>query len=145
MATQTITITHGDPITGDLILDIPNLEAETSDKVEWIIKSGSGVSSLVEILDKSGYKNVWRIRPKKDNSWKGKIKGKTYLPNRYVYKYSIRWKAGNNTPPLDHDPIISINPSKRTSKFFLVIGLVTTFFLSLFSISLFLRQKKNGK
>ena len=110
MHLHTITITHGNPSTGELILNPANLAALTSDNVEWIIQPGSGVSSIVAILGKDGCDDVWKIRPKKDNRWKGKIKSKSEIPNPYVYYYSIRWKAGSNIPP-DHDPIISISPS----------------------------------
>lgn len=115
MPTHRITIMHGNPTTGKLKLDIPHLKtAKTNDKVKWKIKSGSGVDSIVDILDKPGHRNVWEVRPKGNNGWEGKIKHKDELPSPYEYQYSIRWKADSNIPP-DHDPKISINPALHDS------------------------------
>ena len=141
MATHLITITHGDPNTGILTLDKPDLTAFTSDKVEWNVAPTSGVSSIVAILDKSGYVDVWSIRPKKDNTWKGKIKSKKKIPNPYQYKYSIRWKAGNTIPP-DHDPIISINPS---TSFMKILVPLATAVLALLTLIFLWRKKRSHR
>ena len=104
-----IKILHGDTSTGRLILDKPNLEADTHNKIKWKINSGSGVDSIVDIQDKAGSMDVWITRPKGYNTWEGKIKSKRDIPTPYEYKYSIVW--GKDGETYTHDPKITINPA----------------------------------
>lgn len=142
MATRRITILHGNPDTGVLTLDIPHLaNAETSDKIKWRIGSGSGVDSIVGIIDKPGHHNIWEVRPKGNNGWEGKIKHKSELPNPYEYQYSIRWKVGSNIPP-DHDPKISINPALHDANKKTLVLWTAALLMLLVSLVLFSRKRR---
>ena len=154
MATHRIKILHGDPVSGCLTLDRPHITVKTTNKVKWKIESGSGVDSIVDILDKSGYTDVWSTRPKNNNSWEGKIKSKHDMPTPYEYKYSIRWKAAGGQTPPDHDPKITINPAliefpDSDNPPFLEEKWLVPLAISVLAVTavalIFLRKKKNKK
>jgi hypothetical protein len=122
-----------DPIDQNkLILDEPELDAESGDTVQWVVLGNSGVDRIEQITEKDGFNDVWITRPIGRNNWRGTLINVDQL---YTYEYNIFWKKGNNT--YKHDPKISINPTKKSKNLLIII--IT--FLGLSSIIFFLNKK----
>jgi hypothetical protein len=111
-------------------------------KITWeIVEEDSTIKSF-RIVGKTAYNPFEESSIPAD--YNTDLKLKVRKPQSPLdWEYSIYWKDEHNNVHIS-DPKISIDPSRKDSKVFLILGLVT-FFLSLFSISWFLREKKRGK
>ena len=118
--------------------DHAHTKAKRTDTIIWQIHSHSGVKSITAIEEKKTSYDIFSTDPYPQGShWRGEIS--SIAPIGAEYRYSIFWKATNNTEH-KYDPIISINPSFSDD-----IVETATFFLSLALLCLLFWRKKKVK
>lgn len=114
-----ITITLGDPSTGNLTLsDQGTTNANKGDQITWVIGANSGVASIAGIIEKPNSADVFSPDPSQlpnSTSWQGNINPN--VAGGTVEFYTIQWTTagsgwlnqggGQNK---SFDPKIAINP-----------------------------------
>ena len=114
-----ITITTGDPNTGNLTLsDQGTTNADRGDQITWVIGANSGVGSIAAILEKPNSADVFSPDPVQlpnSTSWQGTINPN--VAGGTVEFYTINWTTAgsgwlNQGGGINksYDPKIQVNP-----------------------------------
>jgi hypothetical protein len=114
MPDKRITIFSGDTTTQRLVMtDDGHTRVDKAQKITWeITDDATNVADIVKIYKKSG-DEIFSERPTKENNRKWKAKIKDDPGECGIYVYAITWKDDKGDTYI-YDPIISINPSKRS-------------------------------
>ncbi len=112
MANRPITITYGNPITGQLTLsDNGNTNVDPGDTVTWNIGPNSGVASITAISDDPNSPDVFSQDPApvgNSGNWRGTVN--PAIPANTQESYTICWIATSGVTPPCYDPKITVNP-----------------------------------
>lgn len=143
-----------DDQTGNLLIEVDdkpnngNSQVVKGDIVQWKVRPGCGVNSIVNITRKSiiGSTDIFSSNPPRSQNAQNtfwKATANVHSSDYDVYIYEIDWLKDGSSEVKKFDPIISIKPTTLGLFYFLLLPV--TAFCAFSAMHLMLRKKKKKR